>query len=83
MPYTKFHGNWQTRSGEGFLRVFTIYGPGSHLDHVTQMSRTESFVPPTHGGSTQNLALNGQAVWEKMFEIANGRRLTNDHCDSR
>ena len=28
----------------------------------------------THGGSTQNLALIGQAAWEKMFKIVNGRR---------
>ena len=38
-------------SGEDFLRVFTIYGRGDHLGHVTQMSRTK-FRSPTQGGST-------------------------------
>ena len=32
--------------------------------------REQTFVPPTQGGSTQNLAFIGQAVLEKkMFEI--------------
>ena len=43
-----------------------IYGCGSHLVHLTQISQT--FVLPTHGCSTCNLALIGQAVLE-MFEI--------------
>ena len=36
----------------------------------------QTFVPPTHGGSTWNLALIGQAVLEKIFE--NGGR-TDDN----
>ena len=36
--------------------------------------RGQTFVPPTNRGSTQNLALIGQAVLEeKMFEIVDGR----------
>ena len=35
MLHTKFRGNWPARSGEDFLRVFTIYGCGGHLGHVT------------------------------------------------
>ena len=41
MLHTKFRGNWPAGSGEeDFCRVFTIYGRGSHLGHVTQMPRT-------------------------------------------
>ena len=36
MLYTKFHGNRPAGSGEeDFCRVFTIYGRGGHLGHVT------------------------------------------------
>ena len=42
MLHTKFCENRPAGSGEeDFLRVFTIYGPGSHLGHVTQMLRTK------------------------------------------
>ena len=38
MLHTKFCGNWPAGSGEeDFLRVFTIYGRGSHLGHVTSI----------------------------------------------
>ena len=37
MLHTKFRENWPTGSGEGFLRVFTINGRGSHLGHVTRI----------------------------------------------
>ena len=33
----------------------------------------QTFVPPTHRGCTQNLALIGQAVSEKMFDFVEGR----------
>ena len=47
MLHTKFCGNRPTCSGEDFFRVFTIYGHGGHLGHVTQMLRTKfrSFYP--------------------------------------
>ena len=35
MLHTKFHGNWPAGSGEDFFKVFTIYGHGGHLGHVT------------------------------------------------
>ena len=39
MLHTKFHGNRSAGSGEeDFLRVFTIYGRGGHLGHVTSTS---------------------------------------------
>ena len=42
MLHTKFRENQPAGSGEeDFLRVFTIYGHGRHLGHVTQMPRTK------------------------------------------
>ena len=41
MLHTKFRGNWPAGSGEeDFISVFTIYGQGGHLGHVTLMPRT-------------------------------------------
>ena len=37
MLHTKFHGNRPAGSGEDFRRVFTIYGRGGHLGHVTSI----------------------------------------------
>ena len=40
MLHTKFPENPPVGSGEeDFLRVFTIYGRGGHLGHVTQVPR--------------------------------------------
>ena len=48
MLHTKFLGNQSADFGEeDFLRVFTIYEPGSHLDHVTSiMSSDFHFLVP-------------------------------------
>ena len=41
MLHSKFGENRPAGSGEeDFGRVFTIYGHGGHLGHVTQMPRT-------------------------------------------
>ena len=40
MLHAKFCENLPAGSGEDFLRVFTIYGRGGHLGHVTHMLRT-------------------------------------------
>ena len=38
MLHTKFQGHWSIGSGEeDFFKVFTIYGHGGHLGHVTQL----------------------------------------------
>ena len=37
MLSTIFRGNRPDGSGEDFLRVFTIYGRGGHLGHVTSI----------------------------------------------
>ena len=42
MLHIKFRGNRSTGSGEeDFWMIFTIYGRGGHLGHVTQMPRTK------------------------------------------
>ena len=42
MLHTKFRGNRPARSGEeDFLKVFTIYGRGGHLGHVTTIMSTD------------------------------------------
>ena len=48
MLHTKFRGNWPNGSREeDFRRVFTIYGLGGHLDHVTSiMSSDFHFLVP-------------------------------------
>ena len=47
MLHTKFHGNRPAGSEEDFLRVFTIYGHGGHLGHVTSiMSKDFNFLVP-------------------------------------
>ena len=46
MLHTKFCGNLPTGSGkEDFLVVFTIYGRGGHLGHVTWISRSNFRLP--------------------------------------
>ena len=40
--HTKFRGNRPAGSGgEDFLRVFTIYGHGGHLGHMTNIISTD------------------------------------------
>ena len=41
MLHIKFCGNQPTGSGEDCGRVFTIYGRGRYLGHVTKKSRTK------------------------------------------
>ena len=36
MLHTKFQDHRTSGSGEDFLKVFTIYGHGGHLGHVTR-----------------------------------------------
>ena len=44
MLHTKFHGNRPVPAGSGgenFLRVFTTYGCGGHLGHVTSIMSSD------------------------------------------
>ena len=47
MLHTEFCGNRPAGSGEIFLRVFTIFGHGGHLGHVTSIMSSDFhfFVP--------------------------------------
>ena len=42
MLHIKFRGNRPAGSGEDFLRVFTTYGRGGHLGHVTSIMSSVS-----------------------------------------
>ena len=61
---------------EDFWRVFTIYGRGGHLGHVTQMTRT-NFRSPTQGGSIQNLPLIGQVFLRRCLKLWMDRQTPN------
>ena len=67
MLHTKFRGNPPAGSEEDFGRVFSIYGRGGHLSHVTQMPQTK-FCSPYPRRLHIKFGLIGQAVSEKMFE---------------
>ena len=41
MLHAKFQNHRTSGSGEKIFKVFTIYGCGGHLGHVTQMPRTK------------------------------------------
>ena len=84
MLHTKLHGNRPACSGEeDFFKVFTIYGHGGHLDHVTRTIYT-NFGSSIPRRLHINLALIGQVVSEeKMIENVDGqtdgrRRRTQD-----
>ena len=67
MLHTKFRGNRPAGSGEeDFLRVFTIYGHGGQLGHVTSIMSSDfyflvmhqSFVAPVPLGPRKSGAFN-------------------------
>ena len=41
MLHTKFHENRPTGSGKRILKVFTIYGHGGRLRHMTRIMLTD------------------------------------------
>ena len=45
MLHTKFRGSSPAGSGEDFGRVFTIYGRGGYLGHVTSIISTDFHFP--------------------------------------
>ena len=70
MLHIKLRGNRPAGSEEeDFLSFFTIYGMVAILV-LWPRCREQTFVLPTQG----NLALIGQAVSEKMFEIVDDER---------
>ena len=79
MLHTKFLENRPAGLGEeDFWQVFTIYGRGSHLGHMTQMPRT-NFCSPYTRRLHIKFGFDRQAVSEKkMFEIVDNDVRTTD-----
>ena len=75
MLHTKFRENRPASSGEDFLRVFTIYGCGGHLGHVTHMPRTNFCFPYPKIGKA--------VLKKKMFEIVYDGRTTKTTAGCR
>ena len=67
MLHTKFHGNRPAGSGEeDFKRVFTIYGHGDHLGHVTSIYK-QIFISLYLKVFIKNLVQIGKVVSEKIW----------------
>ena len=65
MLHIKFRENWPAGSGEeDFFKVYTIYGHGGHLGHVTSII-SEIFISMYLKAYIQNLVQNGPVVSEK------------------
>ena len=64
MLHTKFCGNRPAGSGEDISRVFTIYGLGGHLGHVTSIILI-NFHFHVHKGLHTKCGKNGIVVSEK------------------
>ena len=64
MLQAKFRGNRPAGSGEDFLRVFTIYGQGGHLGHVTSFISSDfHFLVP----ESIQIFLIGTVISEKIW----------------
>ena len=83
MLHAKFRGNRPAGSREeDFWRVFTIYGRGGHLGHVTQMLRTNFRSPyPSRlhikFGFDWPSGFGEEDVWN-CWRRTDGRRTTDD-----
>ena len=65
MLHTKFRENWPAGSGEeDFFKVFTMYGHGGHIAHVTSII-SKIFISMYLKAYIQNLFQNGPVVSEK------------------
>ena len=84
MLHTRFRENRLAGSGkEDFLRVFTIYGHGGHLGHVTSIMSSDFHFLVYLKAFIQHLVQNGPVVSEKIrFEFLYvynlGPRSSND-----
>ena len=78
MLHTKLCGNRSTGfGGEDFLKVFTIYGHGGHLGHVTWTIYT-NFCSPI----PMSLHVKSGFNWPSGFSlniVDDGRRRTPEH----
>ena len=64
MLHTKFQGHRSIGSGEDFFKVFTIYGHGGHVGHVTLLICI-SFHSHSPLRFHMSLVLNGPTVSAK------------------
>ena len=71
MLLTKVRENRPVGSGKENFEGFLPYMGVAAILVMLPRCHEQTFVPPTQGGSTLNLALIGQAVLEKMLEIVN------------
>ena len=81
MLHTKFRGNRSTGFREEDSLMFLQYIGVVAILVMRPRFHEQTFDHPTDGGSTQNLALIGQTVTEKMIEIVeddNGRTSDDD-----
>ena len=84
MLHTKFRGNWPAGSEEkDFLRVFTIYGRGGHLGHVTSIMSSDfhCLVPEsfhTKFGSDRHTVFSEKIRIEFLYVHDLGPRSRND-----
>ena len=67
MLHARFHDNGLIGPEEDFSRVFTLYGHGCHLGHVTWTSQT-IFSSPIPLMLHMKFDLIGPLVSEKMFD---------------
>ena len=79
--HTKFQDQRKLGSGEDFLKVFTIYGHGGHLGHVT-MTVWKKLPWRLHNWASIDPVASKE---EKMFANVDGRRhdvrrTTDDGC---
>ena len=83
MLHTKFRENRPAGSGaEDFCRVFTIYGRGGHLGHVTQMPRTK-YRSPYPRRLHIKFGFDQPSVSEKKIFERWGRRTDDGRTDDR
>ena len=84
MLHAKFRGNRPTGSGEeDFLRVFTIYGRGGHLGHVTWIFAIKLEMPlpkeAPHKISTRSAKRFQRRRSLKLWTTTDDGRRTPDH----
>ena len=64
MLHTKFRGNRPARSGEDFCRVFTTYGGGDHLGHVTSIMSSDFHFLVSENFHTKSGSDRHSCFWE-------------------
>ena len=80
MLYTKFKGHRLVGFGKDFWRVFTIYGHGGHLGHMTRIIWT-NFHSPIPLRLHINFGFDWRVISEEMFKNGgHGDGRTTEAC---